>query len=154
MIINQVDLILKTEKDTQKLAKNLALLDISGSVWLSGDLGVGKTTLTRYWLHELGYKGSVKSPTYTLVEPYQVGQYKNVYHADLYRLQDPEELDFIGFEDYLYENNALIIIEWASQAYDYLPSPVLRIDIHKRENDTREVKLSSSNLSLIESFSM
>lgn len=126
-------LILHSEDDTQRLAEQLAALPLTGSVWLSGDLGAGKTTLTRYWLQALGHTDTVKSPTYTLVEPYSIqqndGSIKPVYHADLYRLQDPEELSFIGFDEYLDEPNALMIIEWASRADSYLPPPSLFIDI-------------------------
>lgn len=134
-------LILNSEQDTQLLAKQLAALPLTGSVWLAGDLGAGKTTLTRYWLHALGHTGAVKSPTYTLVEPYSIeqsnGTTKPVYHADLYRLQDPEELSFIGFDEYLDEPEALVIIEWASRADGYLPMPTLFIDITQVENDDK-----------------
>lgn len=126
-------LTLHSEEDTQRLAAQLAALPLTGSVWLAGDLGAGKTTLTRYWLQALGHKGAVKSPTYTLVEPYSIeqndGSTKPVYHADLYRLQDPEELSFIGFDEYLDEPNALVIIEWASRADSYLPPPAMFIDM-------------------------
>ena len=142
--------ILHLEVDTQRLAEQLAALPLSGSVWLAGDLGAGKTTLTRYWLHALGHTGAVKSPTYTLVEPYQIqqknGTVKPVYHADLYRLQDPEELSFIGFDEYLDEPNALIIIEWASRADGYLPPPTLFIDITQTANDSRHVELRLSKV--------
>ena len=147
-------LILQSEADTQALAAQLAALPLVGSVWLSGDLGAGKTTLTRYWLQALGHKGAVKSPTYTLVEPYSIqqenGSTKPVYHADLYRLQDPEELSFIGFDEYLDEPNALVIIEWASRADSFLPPPFLFIDMTQIDNGNNdkasrqvELKLSS-----------
>lgn len=98
---NVKTLMLYSEDDTQRLAKQLAALPLSGSVWLAGDLGAGKTTLTRYWLQALGHTGAVKSPTYTLVEPYSIeqndGSSKPVYHADLYRLQDPGRAVFYRF---------------------------------------------------------
>lgn len=148
-------LILNSEQDTQALAKQLATLPLTGSVWLAGDLGAGKTTLTRYWLQALGHTGAVKSPTYTLVEPYSIqrkdGSIKPVYHADLYRLQDPEELSFIGFDEYLDEPEALVIIEWASRADSYLPPPTLFIDMTQSvsdDNDTeaRQVQLRLSKV--------
>ncbi len=143
-------LTLNSEADTQALAAQLASLPLRGSVWLSGDLGAGKTTLTRYWLQALGHKGAVKSPTYTLVEPYQIeqddGSMKSVYHADLYRLQDPEELSFIGFDEYLDEPNALVIIEWASRADSYLPPPVLFIDMTETDNGLRRIELRLSKI--------
>lgn len=147
-------LLLHSEDDTQRLAEQLAALPLTGSVWLSGDLGAGKTTLTRYWLQALGHKGAVKSPTYTLVEPYSIQQHddtiKPVYHADLYRLQDPEELSFIGFDEYLDEPNALMIIEWASRADSYLPPPTLFIDMTQRDDsagsESRQVDIRLSKV--------
>ncbi len=146
-------LILNSEQDTQALAEQLATLSLTGSVWLAGDLGAGKTTLARYWLQALGHTGAVKSPTYTLVEPYSIqrkdGSIKPVYHADLYRLQDPEELSFIGFDEYLDEPEALVIIEWASRADSYLPPPTLFIDMTQSVSDdngteARQVQLRLS----------
>ena len=137
-------LILNSEQDTQALAEQLATLPLTGSVWLAGDLGAGKTTLTRYWLQALGHTGAVKSPTYTLVEPYSIqrkdGSIKPVYHADLYRLQDPEELSFIGFDEYLDEPEALVIIEWASRADSYLPPPTLFIDMTQSVSDVNNIE--------------
>ena len=150
---NAKTLTLYTEADTQRLAAQLAALPLTGSVWLAGDLGAGKTTLTRYWLQALGHAGAVKSPTYTLVEPYSIeqkdGSIKPVYHADLYRLQDPEELSFIGFDEYLDEPNALVIIEWASRADSYLPPPTLFMDMTQatstdKDNESRQVELRLS----------
>ncbi len=141
-------ILLKNETDTQKLANELAGLNLTGSVWLSGDLGAGKTTLTRYWLQALGHSGAVKSPTYTLVEPYHILQTDNsikpVYHADLYRLNDPEELDFIGFFEYFDEPNSLVIIEWASRAQSILPKPDVLIEITRLDNDDRQVIIKNA----------
>ena len=149
---NAKTLTLYTEADTQRLAEQLAALPLTGSVWLAGDLGAGKTTLTRYWLQALGHAGAVKSPTYTLVEPYSIeqtdGSIKPVYHADLYRLQDPEELSFIGFDEYLDEPNALVIIEWASRADSYLPPPTLFIDMTQATSTDNDSELRQVELRL------
>ena len=149
---NVKTLTLHSEEDTRRLAVQLAALPLSGSVWLAGDLGAGKTTLTRYWLQALGHTGAVKSPTYTLVEPYNIeqgdGSIKPVYHADLYRLQDPEELSFIGFDEYLDEPNALVIIEWASRADSYLPPPTLFIDMTQADRDDNDKEARQVELRL------
>ncbi len=133
-------IILKNETDTKAFAQQLADMNLTGSVWLSGDLGAGKTTLTRYWLQAMGHTGAVKSPTYTLVEPYQIQTktgIKPVYHADLYRLNDPEELDYIGFFEYFDEHDSLVIIEWASRAEPNLPKPDYLIELTRQADDRR-----------------
>lgn len=140
-------IILKDETDTQRLANALAKTNPTGSLWLSGDLGVGKTTFTRYLLRELGHTGAVKSPTYTLVEPYNI-KGKPMYHADLYRLNDPEELDFIGFFEYFDEPNSLIIIEWASRAETVLPKPDITINITRKADESRVVEIVGVDLDL------
>lgn len=143
---NTVSYLLKDEQATARLAQAVASLDLTGSLWLSGDLGAGKTTFTRYFLQAQGHQGRVKSPTYTLVEPYRLDTkngIKNIYHADLYRLEDPEELDFIGFFEYFDEPNSLVIIEWASRAEQLLPSPDVLIDIQKSPDDTRTLTITA-----------
>jgi len=103
-------------------------MDNGGLVTLSGNLGAGKTTLTRGFMHAVGHKGAVKSPTYTLVEPYNI-EGRSIMHFDLYRLSNPEELEYLGFRDYL-DGSTLCLIEWPEKAKDFLPEPDLAISIN------------------------
>lgn len=102
-------------------------LDHRGCVFLIGELGAGKTTLARGVLRGLGHRGAVKSPTYTLLEPYAIGE-SRVNHFDLYRLGDPEELEFIGARE-LFEGDALNLIEWPSRGAGWLPPADLVVEL-------------------------
>lgn len=96
-------------------------------VFLYGELGAGKTTLMRGLLWAMGHKGAVKSPTYSLVEEYRFAD-RNVFHFDLYRLKDPEELEWLGINDYL-RQQALVCIEWPEMGAGYLPPADLEIKL-------------------------
>ena len=134
-----VQLSLSNEQDTQILAQILAQQIAQGVVYLIGDLGAGKTTLTRYWLQQLGHHGAVKSPTYTLVEPYEI-KGKNIFHFDLYRLNDPYELELMGIRDYLEVENALFLFEWPSKGGEEIPQADVILNLLKTEHeDVRDV---------------
>lgn len=98
---------------------------IGAVIHLNGELGAGKTTLTRGIMRGYGYKGAVKSPTYTLVEPYEFEKC-HIYHFDLYRLGDPEEVEYLGTEDYFLPTN-ICIVEWANLGKGNIPAPDLTI---------------------------
>ncbi len=134
---------LADEASTVAYAKELLpLLEKARIVTLQGDLGAGKTTLVRGVLAALGYPGHVKSPTYGLVETYELPQL-NVAHFDLYRLGHPDELEFIGYSDYL-ESETLCMIEWPEKGGDRIGS--VDIDIRLKISGSGREVLTYSNI--------
>jgi len=106
-----------------------------GVIYLEGELGTGKTTLVRSLLRGLGYTGVVRSPTYTLVESYETGGLP-VHHLDLYRLADPEELEWLGIRD-LHNGASLVLVEWPDRGVGWLPPPDVRISFAYRGSGRR-----------------
>ena len=126
---------LEDEAATLALGAGLAGTGLASEiVFLHGDLGAGKTTLVRGFLRALGYRGAVKSPTYTLLETYELARRGDsdastrlhVYHFDFYRIVDPRELGYMGIDE-LVSAPAVKLVEWPSHAGDRLPKPDIEI---------------------------
>ena len=134
---------LKNETETTEIGSKLASCLKGGEViYLKGELGTGKTTLVRGVLNRLGHAGNVKSPTYTIVEPYLIDSHV-IYHFDLYRLDDPEELESLGIRDYC-DGQSICFFEWPEKGGNLLPNADINLELTYFES-TREVEFTSKS---------
>lgn len=134
---------LATEADMLAFGKPLAeRLNQGGVVYLSGDLGVGKTTMVRGLLRAMGFEGRVKSPSYGLIETYELDGL-TVHHLDLYRLSHGEEITYLGLED-LFDGPTLMLVEWPEKGKGYLPEATMKIHIDDLADASRKVVVTSA----------
>jgi len=139
-------LTLRSLEDTKNLGQEIAKEILKRKdksafiVFLDGDLGTGKTTLVKEIIFALGIKEKVKSPTFTIIEPYELND-KNIYHIDLYRINDPSELEIIGLREYLNESEAIIFIEWPEKSFGFLKKFNLKISLKHSSEKERKCKI-------------
>lgn len=135
-----VERLLEDEGATAALGARLAGCCPPGTViHLAGELGTGKSTLARGFIRALGHRGPVRSPTFTLLEPYEALR-PPVIHLDLYRLSDPEELEFLGLRDYL-GGETVLLVEWPQRGAGHVPAPDLVVALQPAGGG-RQVRLT------------
>lgn len=143
MKANTHTLYLADESETNALAQRLSpLLSEGGRLYLIGDLGAGKTHFVRALLRSSGVTGRIKSPTFTLVEPYKVSNLY-FYHFDFYRFNDPREWIDAGFRD-VFNDDAVVLVEWPDKAAGHLPEPDLTLELIY-DGDGRQAVLTASS---------
>ena len=142
------ELVLSSLDETKQLAEKLASFlteenNYPISIHLSGDLGTGKTTLVKGVLNYLGIENFINSPTFTLIEPYEINALK-IFHIDLYRVEKITELSAIGLEEYLQEANSINFIEWPEKGSDFLKEPDIAISLFHQGEVARKCKVETS----------
>ena len=128
----------KTEDKAKNFASSIKGFQNSLLINLEGNLGAGKTTFVRGLIQELGFDEFIKSPTFTIVESYESENLK-VFHFDLYRIEDDRELQAIGVEDYLSEENAITLVEWPEKSKKYFNNPDYIIELNHCDNDEKRL---------------
>ncbi len=132
-------------KELDTIASHIIEKATSKTLIFNGEMGVGKTTLIKALVKQLGCKDVVNSPTFSIVNEYEINNSNTlIYHFDLYRLNDIEEAYNFGIEDYLYSNH-WVIIEWPDVINDLIPVPHDIIDLFIEDNSTRSIKITSVN---------
>lgn len=148
--VNSTVILLADEAATVKMGNVIAeSVALGSTIFMHGDLGAGKTTMSRGIIQGLGHEGRVKSPTYTLVEPYEM-PHASVYHFDLYRLADPEELEYMGFRDY-FNDKAVCIIEWPEKGEHFLPKADIELYLTYAD-EQREISFKANSSSGLEAI--
>jgi len=142
------ELVISSLDETKQLAEKLASFlteenNYPISIHLSGDLGTGKTTLVKEVLNYLGIENFINSPTFTLIEPYEINDLK-IFHIDLYRVEKITELSAIGLEEYLQEANSINFIEWPERGSGFLKYPDIAISLYHQGETTRKCKVETS----------
>jgi len=145
-IINK-EMIVKSIQETEEFAKDLAgKLKLPAVLALSGELGAGKTTFTKFLAKSLGIKENIISPTFTIINSYKIQNTKyKLIHIDCYRLLNPEKLLDLGFNDILQDKNSIVVIEWAECVKNFLPKNTLWIEFKHNGNNQRKISLITNN---------
>ena len=147
----ELQCLLTDEAATARLAAALAALARPGwLVFLEGPLAAGKTSFARAFLRALGHEGKVKSPTFTVVESYALPGL-TVHHFDLYRINDPDELHYLGFDDFVH-GKAVCLIEWPSRATGSLPTPDLQLTLTPLADEQRHLRLQTADPELLKAL--
>ncbi|MCP4179872.1 MAG: tRNA (adenosine(37)-N6)-threonylcarbamoyltransferase complex ATPase subunit type 1 TsaE [bacterium] len=136
-----------SEKDTEKIAFDLAKQVPFGSViCLSGNLGAGKTVFARGFARGLGIKDIISSPTFNIVKEYEAPNDKWMYHLDLYRINDSDSAIAFGIDEYINDNNAVVLIEWSERIEDILESGRIIVNINRTDKGKRQIKIAQESL--------